>query len=51
MLGVLGYIVEEYTTKMAVVDDTPILFQPITETMEEALVDVIQMEEALLGTM
>jgi hypothetical protein len=51
MLGVLGYIVEEYVTKMAVVDDTPLLFQPLTETMEEALVDVIQMEEALVGAM
>eukprot|EP00536_Pseudo-nitzschia_multiseries_P000125 jgi/Psemu1/155308/gw1.3.269.1 len=33
MLGVVGYVVEEYVTKMAVVDDTPILFQPITETI------------------
>jgi hypothetical protein len=51
MLGVLGYIIEEFTTKMAVVDDTPILFQPITATMEEAIVDVMQMEEALVGVM
>jgi len=34
MLGVVGYVFEEYFTKMAVVDDTPILFQPITETVE-----------------
>jgi len=37
MLGVVGYVWEEYVTNMAVVDDTPILFQPITETMEEVL--------------
>ncbi|KAG7353559.1 fucoxanthin chlorophyll a/c protein [Nitzschia inconspicua] len=37
MTGVVGYVVEEYVTKMAVVDDTPVLFQPITETVEEAL--------------
>lgn len=40
MLGVMGYVVEEYLTKMAVVDDTPILFQPITETVEEAIESV-----------
>ena len=40
MVGVVGYVFEEYTTKMAVVDDTPIFFQPITETVEEALVGV-----------
>lgn len=37
MTGVVGYVVEEYVTKMAVIDDTPVLFQPITETVEEAL--------------
>mmetsp|Transcript_15351 Transcript_15351/g.38684 ORF Transcript_15351/g.38684 Transcript_15351/m.38684 type:complete len:272 (+) Transcript_15351:53-868(+) len=37
MLGVLAYVAEEYVTKMAVVDDTPILFQPITETVEEVI--------------
>jgi hypothetical protein len=47
MLGVLGYVVEEYTTKMSVVDDTPILFQPITETLEEAIVEAIAVEEVL----
>mmetsp|Transcript_106518 Transcript_106518/g.159350 ORF Transcript_106518/g.159350 Transcript_106518/m.159350 type:complete len:265 (-) Transcript_106518:95-889(-) len=46
MIGVVGYVVEEYTTKMAVVDDTPILFQPITATMEEAIVGV----EGALGS-
>ena len=44
MLGVLGYVFEEYVTKMAVVDDTPILFQPITETVEEVIETV---EEAI----
>jgi hypothetical protein len=43
MLGVLGYVVEEFVTKMAVVDDTPVLFQPITETVEEALTSTIFM--------
>lgn len=37
MVGVSGYVAEEYFTKMAVVDDTPFLFQPISETVEEAL--------------
>ena len=37
MVGVVGYVVEEYVTKTAVVEDTPVLFQPITETMEEVL--------------
>lgn len=40
MLGVVGYVTEEYFTKMAVVDDTPILFQPITEIVEEAIESV-----------
>jgi len=40
MLGVTGYVFEEYFTKMAVVDDTPILFQPITETVEEVIQSV-----------
>ena len=33
MVGVVGYVFEEYFTRMAVVDDTPILFEPITETL------------------
>ena len=37
MVGVVGYVVEEYVTKTAVVEDTPVLFQPITETVEEVL--------------
>jgi hypothetical protein len=41
MVGVIGYVVEEYFTKMAVVDDTPMLFQPITETVEEVIEGVI----------
>jgi hypothetical protein len=41
MVGVVGYVVEEYVTKMAVVDDTPALFQPISETVEEALSGII----------
>lgn len=40
MLGVVGYVFEEYFTKMAVVEDTPILFQPITETVEEVIESV-----------
>lgn len=36
MIGVVDYVVEEYVTKMAVVDDTPVLLQPITEMAEEA---------------
>jgi len=47
MVGVAGYIIEEYTTKMAVVDDTPILFQPITETMEDVVIGAMAAEEAL----
>jgi len=49
MLGVSGYAIEEYVTKMAVVDDTPILFQPITETIEEAIVGVVGIEGAISG--
>ena len=49
MVGVLGYIVEEYMTKMAVVDDTPILFQPLTETVEEVMIGALEAEEALGG--
>ena len=47
MMGVAGYVLEEYTTKMAVVDDTPIFFQPFTETVEEAVIGAMQAEEAL----
>ena len=32
---------------VAVVDDTPILFQPITETVEEAFVEAISIEESI----
>ena len=46
MIGTLGYVGEEFTTKLAVVEDTPILFQPITETVEEAIVGV---EQAIIG--
>jgi hypothetical protein len=37
MVGVLGYVVEEYKTRLAVVDETPFLFQPFTETVEAAI--------------
>jgi hypothetical protein len=37
MLGVLGFVVEEDFTSMAVVDETPMFFQPITETFEGVL--------------
>jgi hypothetical protein len=53
MLGVLGYVVEEFITKRTVVFDTPMFFQPITETVEEALVDVehmIEGAELLMGS-
>ena len=36
-------------TKMAVVDDTPFFFQPITETVEEAVIGAMAVEEALEG--
>jgi len=51
MLGVAGYVIEEYTTKMAVIDDTPMLFQPLTETVEEAVIGALAVEEALEGAM
>jgi len=49
MLGVVGYVFEEYFTKMAVVDDTPILFQPITETVEEVIETVEEVFENMEG--
>lgn len=45
MLGVVGYVFEEYFTEKAVVDDTPVLFQPITETVE----DVIETVEGIIS--
>ncbi len=47
MIGVLGYVVEEYTTKMAVIDDTPILFHPFTETVEDVVMGAMAAEEAI----
>ena len=47
MIGVMGYVFEEFTTKESVVEDTPILFQPITETVEEALQEAIIVEETI----
>lgn len=41
MMGVTGYVMEEYLTKMAVVDDTPFLFQPITDTVGEAFANAV----------
>jgi hypothetical protein len=49
MMGVLGYVIEEAKTHIAVVDETPILFQPFTETVEEGLEAVVSAEEALVG--
>jgi len=49
MVGVAGYVMEEYGTKMAVIDDTPMLFQPFSETVEDVVVGVLQAEEALVG--
>ena len=37
MLGVTGFAVQEYVGGMAVVDETPMFFQPFTETVEAAL--------------
>jgi len=37
MMAVLGYAVQEYSSKIGVVDETPFFFQPITETAESAL--------------
>jgi len=51
MIGVLGYSIEEYTTKMAVIDDTPVLFQPITETVEDVVLGAIAAEVALGGAL
>lgn len=51
MLGVVGYAAEEYTTQLAVIEDTPILFQPITESIEEALLEAVQFEEAIAGAL
>lgn len=51
MVGVLGYIVEEYMTKMAVVDDTPVFFQPLTETVEDVMMGALEAEEALGGAL
>ena len=45
MVGVLGYVLEEYKTHLAVVDETPFLFQPITETVEEVIEGVVEVEE------
>lgn len=49
MLGVLGYVLEEYKTHLAVVDEAPYLFQPITETVEEVIEGVVEYEEAIEG--
>ena len=51
MMGVLGYVIEEASTKISVVDETPFLFHPITETVEEAIEGVVNAEEALIGAM
>ena len=49
MIGVTGYVVEECATKMAVVDDTPIFFQPFSATVEDVVIGALQAEEALAG--
>jgi hypothetical protein len=51
MIGVLGYVIEEYKTHMAVVDETPFLFQPITETVEEAIEGALNVEESIVGAL
>jgi hypothetical protein len=54
MLGLLGYVIEEFITKQTVVYDTPMLFQPITETVEDALIGAEQMvdgAESIVGAM
>jgi hypothetical protein len=50
MLGVIGYVFEEFVTKMAVVDDTPILFQPLTETVEEVFEGVEGILEEVISS-
>ena len=49
MMGVAGYVLEEYATKMAVVDDTPLFFQPFSATVEEVVIGAMKAEEALAG--
>eukprot|EP00980_Cylindrotheca_fusiformis_P028899 scaffold22672_cov141-Cylindrotheca_fusiformis.AAC.2 len=49
MVGVLGYVLEESKTRLAVVDETPFFFQPLTETVEEAMESAITAEEAIAG--
>jgi hypothetical protein len=50
MLGVIGYVIEEFVTKIAVVDDTPILFQPLTETVEEVFEEVEGILEEVISS-
>jgi len=33
MVAVVGYVVQEYVTKIGVVDETPFFFEPITESV------------------
>lgn len=40
MLAVVGYAVSEYVNKIGVVDETPIFFTPITETLPEMAPDL-----------
>ena len=47
MIGVLGYVFEEWKTHLAVVEETPFLFQPITETVEEVIEEVVQYEDVI----
>lgn len=49
MVGVLGYVVEESKTRLAVVDETPFFFQPFTATVEQAIEGALTAEEALVG--
>ena len=48
MLSVLGYVFEELTTKLSIVDETPFLFR-FAETVEEVVDEVQIVEDALQG--
>lgn len=37
MVAILGYVVQEYVTKIGVVDETPVFFEPITESVQALL--------------
>jgi Chlorophyll A-B binding protein len=42
MLGVTGFAVQEFVVSQGVVDETPIFFQPLTETAENILKGILE---------